>query len=223
MFLSRQGEGKLTGTETFFIRTNGCNLRCHFCDTPYASWNPKGTAFTTTQLVQQAIESRVQHVVLTGGEPLLPTAIGELTEQLRENGFHITIETAGTIDRDVHCDLMSISPKLASSTPAADAHPRWARLHEERRMPIATMRRLMDQAKEFQIKFVITSPSDFDEVHQIAEQLHLEPASVWIMPEGVCVQDMDRAKAWLEPICIQHGYQYCDRMQIRWYGNRRGT
>ena len=41
-YLSIQGEGLLTGTESVFVRAGGCNLRCWYCDTPYASWQPEG-------------------------------------------------------------------------------------------------------------------------------------------------------------------------------------
>ena len=65
-FTSRQGEGKLTGTESFFIRTTGCNLRCWFCDTPYASWEPKGSQYDLGSILKLVAESKLQHVVLTG-------------------------------------------------------------------------------------------------------------------------------------------------------------
>ena len=121
-FTSRQGEGVLTGTPSFFIRTTGCNLRCWFCDTPYASWEPKGTHTSVEQLVDQAKQSGVQHVVLTGGEPLLSRFVAPLASRLRKEGFHLTIETAGTVDRAVEADLMSISPKFSSScSPARQA------------------------------------------------------------------------------------------------------
>ncbi|MEM6366622.1 MAG: 7-carboxy-7-deazaguanine synthase QueE, partial [Planctomycetota bacterium] len=101
-FQSRQGEGSLTSTDSFFVRTSGCNLRCWFCDTPYASWNPCGERQTIDQIVQTAEQvrtaSRCTHVVLTGGEPLLPAASEPLCQALMESGFHLTIETAGTID-----------------------------------------------------------------------------------------------------------------------------
>src|SRR5690606_34573913 len=104
-------------TRSFFIRTSGCNLRCWFCDTPYASWNPEGPTQSVDTLVAAAVESGCQHVVLTGGEPLLPRASVELVRRLRAQSLHVTIETAGTIDRELTADLMSISPKLVGSGP----------------------------------------------------------------------------------------------------------
>ncbi|MCC9603638.1 7-carboxy-7-deazaguanine synthase QueE [Stieleria sp. JC731] len=222
-FFSRQGEGKLTGTPSFFIRTSGCNLRCWFCDTPYASWSPSGETQSIGQILEAAHASGAKHVVLTGGEPLLPSAIGDLCDALQQSGFHLTIETAGTIDKPIRCDLLSLSPKLASSTPNPVDHPRWSQLHESRRMPIGVMKRLIEAAKDYQLKFVVASAEQFDEVETIVSQLCSRPNHVYIMPQGVTTKEMDDALEWLKPIAESHGYVYCDRMQIRWFGNRRGT
>lgn len=222
-FTSRQGEGLLTGTESFFIRTSGCNLRCWFCDTPYASWKPQGETLSLTSLVERVAKSNLRHVVLTGGEPLLPLEVVPLCQDLRQLGLHVTIETAGTVERDVECDLMSISPKFASSTPDLGKHPKWSQLHERRRMPLETMRRLIERSPRFQIKFVVDSPEDYPELVQVVEQLSVAPADVWIMPQGSTIAAMDAASSWLKPWSEANGFQYCDRMQIRWYGNRKGT
>src|SRR6056297_3089559 len=95
-FVSRQGEGSLTGTTSSFIRLDGCNLRCWFCDTPYASWNPSGETRTVGSLLRQCLDSGLRHVVLTGGEPLMQNSVEAIAEAVMDAGLHLTIETAGT-------------------------------------------------------------------------------------------------------------------------------
>lgn len=154
---------------------------------------------------------------------MLPPASVPLSAAMREQGMHVTIETAGTIDRKIQCDLMSISPKLRGSTPDPKKHPKWSLLHEQRRMPIETMRALIDRAPMFQVKFVVDSKADYDETLEVVESLGVEPSDVWIMPQGSTIEAMDRAIVWLKPWAESNGFHYCDRMQIRWFGNRRGT
>ena len=121
IYLSRQGEGFLTGTESVFVRVSGCNLRCHYCDTPFASWRPEGEDFSAAEIQEQVLAYDCPHVVLTGGEPLLFSELIPLCGGLRTRGRHITIETAGTLYLPLECDLLSISPKLANSTPSRGA------------------------------------------------------------------------------------------------------
>ncbi|KAA5546312.1 7-carboxy-7-deazaguanine synthase QueE [Roseiconus nitratireducens] len=213
----------MVGTESFFIRTSGCNLRCWFCDTPYASWHPEGQVMAIDALVDRVHGEGPSHVVLTGGEPLLPAAAVNLSQALMDAGFHLTIETAGTIDKPIACDLLSLSPKLGGSAPDPGEHPRWNRLHEERRLPLETMQRLIHAARDFQVKFVVNDQRQFDEAAEIAEALDVKGGNVFIMPQGTTLVELDRAESWLRPLTESVGYHYCDRMQIRWYGNRRGT
>ena len=117
LFYSIQGEGSLVGVPSFFIRTSGCNLRCSWCDTPYTSWAPEGVDLSIDQILNEARAHPARYAVVTGGEPMIAPEVLPLTARLRGAGFHITIETAGTVFRPVACDLMSISPKLANSTP----------------------------------------------------------------------------------------------------------
>ena len=83
VFYSLQGEGELTGVPSVFIRASGCNLRCAWCDTPYASWNPEGTQQTVEQLLC-AVEAHpvARHVVITGGEPMIAPGIRDLAREL---------------------------------------------------------------------------------------------------------------------------------------------
>lgn len=154
---------------------------------------------------------------------MLPKSSPELSHLLRESGHHVTIETAGTIDRKIDCDLMSISPKFASSRPDPMLHPRWAELHAKRRMPLGTMRRLIERSKDYQLKFVVNTPADYDELLEVVDRLQVPAGNVWVMPQGTTNEAMDSAATWLRAWCDEQQFRYCDRMQIRWFGNRRGT
>ena len=92
LFYSIQGEGKLVGVPSVFVRASGCNLRCTWCDTPYASWNPEGEDVPVDEIVRRVSEFGAKHVVLTGGEPLVMPDIVELCNALKSRDHHITIE-----------------------------------------------------------------------------------------------------------------------------------
>src|ERR1700758_3861717 len=80
LFYSLQGEGSLVGVPSFFIRTSGCNLRCSWCDTPYTSWQPEGSDLSLGQILDEVKAHPARHVVVTGGEPMIPPEIIALTE-----------------------------------------------------------------------------------------------------------------------------------------------
>src|SRR5262245_46343799 len=128
----------MVGVPSVFVRTSGCNLRCSWCDTPYTSWQPEGEELTVDQIVARVAEYRCQHVAFTVGEPMIAPEIAVLTGRLRSAGSHITIETAGTVFKSVACHLMSISPKLANSTPEGP----WAGPHDRLRIQSATLNEL---------------------------------------------------------------------------------
>src|SRR5215217_4171713 len=135
IFYSLQGEGELTGVPSVFVRTSGCNLRCAWCDTPYASWNPEGENRTVDQIIAE-IDTHVsaRHVVLTGGEPMIAKEIVALASEIKKGGRHITIETAATVAPDgITCDLASLSPKRLNSAPDAIEHAAWRKKHEASR------------------------------------------------------------------------------------------
>jgi 7-carboxy-7-deazaguanine synthase len=165
IFQSLQGEGRLTGTPSVFVRSGGCNLRCWYCDTPYASWQPEGEDLSVEEIVARVEPFPAGHVVLTGGEPMLFAELVPLTAALARLGRHVTIETAGTLYLPVTCDLMSISPKLANSTPPAERDPRWSRRHEQSRRAPEVIRRLIAEY-DYQLKFVVDRPADCDEIER---------------------------------------------------------
>lgn len=219
IFQSRQGEGLLTGTESVFIRTSGCNLRCGFCDTPYASWEPEGPSLTPEQILAAVARFTARHVVITGGEPMIFSPIVSLSHALVERGYHITIETAGTIYRPVACHLMSISPKLSNSRPR---DLQWVERHERRRHRPDVVRRLIREYP-YQVKFVIDRPEDLEEVDAYLEEMpELDRSRVLLMPQGTELKVLQEKAAWLEPICRLRGFRFCPRQHIEWYGAVRG-
>lgn len=225
IYQSCQGEGRLTGTPSVFVRTSGCNLRCGFCDTPFASWEPEGQQLSIDQILSQIQEQSqgAQHVVVTGGEPMLPREIVELCRQIHRANFHITIETAGTIHRTLPCDLMSISPKFSNSDPDASRAGEWRRKHRATRNRPQIVKQLI-QEYGFQLKFVIDVPADVDEVKEYLTQLGtLDLSRVLLMPQGIEMANLEERAQWLQPLCDVNGFTYCPRRHIEWYGNRRGT
>jgi len=223
IYRSVQGEGLLTGVASVFVRTSGCNLRCWFCDTPYASWAPEGSDMSVDEIVAQVEEWDCRHVVLTGGEPMLFAESIPLCARLRAIGRHITVETAGTLYLPVACNLMSISPKFASSAPAAADHAYWSRRHERDRRRPGVVRRLMAEY-DYQLKFVVDTPHDLEELSDYLDELpEVEWDRVLLMPQGVEQHQLDARAEWLRPFCVARGLVYCPRKQIEWYGPVRGT
>jgi 7-carboxy-7-deazaguanine synthase len=223
IYRSIQGEGLLTGTPSVFVRASGCNLRCWFCDTPYTSWRPEGHDMTTDEIVAQVEEWDTQHVVITGGEPMLFAELIPLCQRLQHIGRHITIETAGTLYLPVACELMSISPKFASSAPPPKAEARWHRRHERERHRPDVIRKLVDDY-EYQVKFVIDTPADLDDViRYLAEFPQLSRDRVLLMPQGVEQEQLAARAEWLRPYCEQNDLVFCPRKQIEWFGPVRGT
>lgn len=223
IFHSVQGEGKLSGTPSVFVRTSGCNLRCWFCDTRYASWEPEGDQWSVQQIIDQVSKFPSKHVVLTGGEPLLFSEICPLTAELRALGKHVTIETAGTIDLDAKCDLWSISPKLSNSTPIGFATEEWVRNHDLRRHQPEIVQRLM-QRSDYQLKFVVGSILDAKEVMEYLRELSgWDRSNVMMMPRGTTPEELQLQNSWLATWCREHGFRLCDRQHIHWFGNTRGT
>ena len=225
IFYSLQGEGLLTGVPSVFVRTSGCNLRCNWCDTPYASWNPEGKACTVGEILGEIQNHPARHVVLTGGEPMIAKDIQELAGKVKALGHHITIETAATIPPgDIACDLASLSPKLLNSAPDARLSATWRKKHETLRWQPAVVRAWID-AYPYQFKFVVTQPDDVDELEHMLASLDrdIPRHCVLLMPEGITMEAIRARAGWLGELCKARGYRYAHRLQIELYGNQRGT
>ena len=223
IFYSIQGEGRLIGVPSVFIRTSGCNLRCRWCDTPYTSWAPEGKNRTVKSILAEIAQYPSRHVVITGGEPLMAPDLAELASQLKQRGAHITIETAATIFKPLAGDLISLSPKLANSTPWQRSRGKFAAMHDKRRLNYEVMQKYID-GYDYQLKFVVERKKDLDEVRAVIGQLrNVDSAKVMLMAQGIYQEELVSKAQWIVESCRQYGYSYTPRLHIQLFGNRRGT
>ena len=209
------------GTPSVFVRVSGCNLRCVWCDTPYASWSPEGPVVGLEQILDQVERFACDHVVLTGGEPMLFDSIVDLAAQLKKGGHTITVETAGTIYRDLACDLMSISPKLTNSIPPDE---NWKTRHDETRLNFDVLGKLVANYN-YQLKFVVADKErDLPEIEAILANLpSIEPTRILLMPEGIEAETLTRRLRDLTPLAMVKGWRLCPRLHVELFGNTRGT
>jgi 7-carboxy-7-deazaguanine synthase len=246
-----QGEGKLTGTACLFIRTSACNLRCAWvgldgkgspCDTPYSSHHPEKNRMGVDEIVKIVVDNtrnqNIKHIVISGGEPTMQTsALEELLAKLKNLNYHTTIETNATIfDEGIarHTDLVSMSPKLSTSTPfeanlkdtGINFSKAWAEKHEKLRINIPVIQSYINASKEytkdFQLKFVVATDQDIVEIEQILEQVTgWEPSDVCLMPEGVDVNTLNSRTGWIAEQALQRGWRFAPRLHIMMFGKNR--
>jgi 7-carboxy-7-deazaguanine synthase len=159
-------------------------------------------------------------LVLTGGEPMLFAGVADLAALARAAGRMVTIETAGTCLLDVPCDLMSISPKLANSTPA-DA--RWGIRHEAARLNIPVLSALLKRY-DAQLKFVVGAETDVSEIEALLSQLPpVAPNRILLMAEGVDRDELRRKTRALVPIAMARNWRLTTRLHIDLFGDTKGT
>lgn len=224
LFYSLQGEGKLAGTPSVFVRTSGCNLRCWFCDSYHTSWKPTGAWLAIDDIIEEVVSfEAANHVVLTGGEPMIHDESVALLKELSDRGYHTTVETNGTIYREGPIDLASISPKLSSSTPTPDLDPKgdgeWADRHDNRRIDMDALKRLID-TYDSQLKFVVTERSDMTEINSLVARVRdsttttLSDTDVLLMPEGTTRTELDERRNLVAKLAQEHGYRYTPRVHV---------
>jgi len=176
-FVSLCGESTFQGRPAFFVRASGCNLRCTWCDTDYA-WT-EGAPREIESIVAEAGASRINLVVVTGGEPLLQSEIHLLINRLISRGLTVLLETNGTL-------------------PIGDVHPNVRRIVDVK-MPSAKaskpflMANLDALAPHDELKFVVAHREDFEAASKFVRinhlagrcELLLSPASGRIEPHQV--------------------------------------
>ena len=157
IFVSLQGESTTVGLPTVFVRLTGCPLRCQYCDTEYAFRG--GEYRATNDVVAQVARYQVQHVTVTGGEPLAQPACLLLLERLCDAGYQVSLETSGALD------VSQVDPRVMKvmdlKTPGS------GEVEKNRFENLGYL------APRDQVKFVICDRDDYLWARQIMEQQHI--------------------------------------------------
>lgn len=172
-FISINGEGTRAGELSVFVRFQGCNLRCSYCDT---SWAYEADCpyedMTADQIVKYVLSTGIYNVTLTGGEPLLAQGIAELIEKLlAQPQLRVEIETNGAVDLRPFCTpvrpVFTMDYKLPSSG--------W-----ERAMKVENFAILEPQDT---VKFVCGSQEDLQRAWEIIREYRLtDRCHVYLSP-----------------------------------------
>jgi len=248
-----QGEGKLAGVPSLFIRLAGCNLRCMWtmpdgstsiCDTAYASFNPDRPSDWAIDDVIDVIRCNcptINHLVISGGEPMMQAAaLREFCRRVKtELNLHITIETNGTIYDDEVArwvDLVSLSPKLKSSDPtlakvesAGYHYGGTFKLHGSKRININAIQQWIDASHryqhDFQLKFVVGSMDDEQEIKdEFLGQLNgYQSVDVMLMPLGGTTTELNKTTALAVEMSVRNGWRFSNRLHISLFGSRSGV
>ena len=212
-FLSFQGEGCSVGRLAYFVRVQGCNLKCSFCDSKYAL--KAGGKKEHTEDIAEAynIIPGDPLLVITGGEPLLYPRAVELI-LLQSHGAK-EVETNGTIfppdSLSDEVNTFNVSPKLASSgVPGKLAIKKYI------------LEFFNERVGKSIFKFVIKTREDWQQMEAIIKDVQIDPGDVWVMPEGKTPDKIRTGSLkWIDEIKA-HGYNLSPRYHVMLYGNKRG-
>lgn len=210
----------MAGVPSVFVRLAGCSLRCTWCDTKYAWDDKSGQDYRLEKIIEEVDSYKSRFVVITGGEPMESSPLGQLTKDLKKAGKHVTVETAGNIFNEaLACDLMSISPKLSNSRPT---DKETAQRHEDRRLNIVELRKLLNHY-DYQLKFVVESQDDMPEIKSLIKELgNVDEQKVMLMAQAVTREELLERSAMLAEMCRQSGFVFCQRLQVLLWPGQRG-
>lgn len=220
-FVSCQGEGQYIGRVVMFVRLAGCPLRCSFCDTKFA-WKP-GKKWKEEDILDQAVNTNVRHVVLTGGEPMLQD-ISKLVHMLKDNDFSVSVETCGVCQiRDFSTwfliDQFTVSPKLSNSGMKGF-------------LDLELVGNFLTH-RNTQLKFVVESKEDLDEIYDTLVTLHEDYQKVGntpiiLQPQGLLDSTLDILRMIWKTITEDTRWRKFNvhvlpQLHVLLYGQKRGV
>ena len=221
-----QGEGALIGLPTVFVRTGGCDYRCHWCDTLYAADHRFRNLWT--EMSAQEILSQIGH--LSGGRPMLVSlsggnpALQPLDGLLRLGkvlGYRFAMETQGSIAKPWFSDLeaLILSPKPPSSGMKTD----WQKLQECRDV---------SGTAAVSLKLVVLDEDDYQFAHQVAQRfaglpVYLQPCNVHPDGEGDLAGNeasLERLRWLVARVLADSWYEarVLPQLHVLLWGNKRG-
>lgn len=212
LFHSLQGEGTSAGCPAHFLRLQGCDVGCHWCDTKY-TWEPDGGDAQELTSVFAALRAlgEAPLLVLTGGEPLEHAGVRELITASLEQWERVEVETSGLRPPPLtHARLQyNWSPKLPTATPRSPET--WA--HAARFM----------SDPRTQVKVVVRDDADADATLALAAQHGVPRARLAFMPEGLTDAVLRERAQWLAERCKRDGVRLSPRLHVWLWGARRGV
>ena len=212
IFLSLQGEGPSAGTPAHFVRLQGCDVGCHWCDTKYAWEFGGGDEISLDEVWRRARDlGESPLLVVTGGEPCQQPGLERLLEQGLGIWERVEVETSGVAPPPLqHPRLFyNVSPKLPSATKHWPETWRHVRAWVEE--PRATF------------KFVVGDPPDLDDAERLIREHSIPAPRVMLMPEGMTDERLRARAVLLAEACRRGGYRLSPRLHIWMWGARRGV
>lgn len=212
VFLSLQGEGPSAGTPAHFVRLQGCDVGCGFCDSKY-TWPRDGGAPRTLEQVWATCRSlgHAPLAVITGGEPLQHDGIVDLLRAASDRWPRVEVETSGIAPPPLtHPRLhWNVSPKLPSATPRWSET--WAHLDAWLAEPRATL------------KVVVGDDPDLADAERLLASHRVPVARTLLMPEGLTAEAVAARGRVLAPECVRLGVRMSPRLHVTLWGARRGV
>ncbi|MFV0482535.1 MAG: 7-carboxy-7-deazaguanine synthase QueE [Bacteroidales bacterium] len=234
-----QGEGRLVGVPSLFVRLAGCNLSCHWkledgsisaCDTPHASLDTSDREQWEINDIITTLRHNlhnINHVVVTGGEPFIqPKPLKMLCKAIKEElSCHVSIETNGTTSDDEvlpWIDFFSISPKLKNAMQYSCHRP-------DKRLNIMSIQKIIDHCKEtgkdFQLKFVVADSSEDREIKEdfLNRLRGWTDRDIYVMPLGSTEAELAQSFKKAFMLAVENNWQYCPRVHVSLFGDAEGV
>jgi len=220
IFKSIQGEGPNFGKPAVFLRTAQCNLKCTWCDTKY-TWDWENYDFqkevnemTIDEIKGAILDLEINHLVITGGEPLLQQDdLADLLSFLKPN-FYVEIETNCTIlPNKMLTDLVdqwNVSPKTENSGNPLE-------LYENNECYYF----FANQENCF-FKYVVENEADIPEIKKFVTKYKIPEKRVQLMTQASTKEEIRIREKSISELAKSNNFAFSPRLHVAMWGSQRG-